>query len=85
MKPRWRYQFYLDRLGRFDPWRLLVVEVLFAPRDLWLGLYWTKEPVRFRDDNISSYKLHLYLCLIPCLPLHVMLRRYQRRLREEVA
>lgn len=47
----------------------------WAPRDLWLGLHWTWEYwQRFR-------RLHVYVCLLPCLPIHFAgrRRRYERR------
>jgi len=40
----------------------------FEPRDLWLGLYW--DLVVTGD---SSFALHLYFCLVPLLPIHVVL------------
>lgn len=43
---------------------LLDIEVLFEPRDAWVGLYWDK-----RRDG-----LHLYVCAVPFLPLHVVVR-----------
>lgn len=30
-------------------------------QDFWIGVYWERE---------DRYK-HIYLCLIPCLPLHI--------------
>ena len=42
---------------------VLSAELLFEPRDLWAGLFW--------DDRDDAF--HLYLALIPCLPLHITL------------
>lgn len=39
----------------------LLVRFEFEPRDLWVGVYW-KKPLR---------RLHLYICLIPTLVIHV--------------
>ncbi len=44
--------------------RSLAVRILFEPRDLWVGLYWDK-----RDDG-----LYLYVCIIPMLPLLIVVR-----------
>jgi hypothetical protein len=37
----------------------------YVPQDVWIGIYWT------RREGI----LHLYLCLVPCFPLHITLPR----------
>ena len=37
----------------------------FEPRDLWIGLFWRRTEVSF----------HLYVCLVPFLPLHVTIAR----------
>jgi hypothetical protein len=39
------------------------VDVFFEPRDLWLGLYWTREEER--------QTLKVYICLIPMFPIYV--------------
>ena len=41
-------------------------EVLYEPRDLWIGLYWTWQ----------GEALHLYCCLLPCLPIHIIWQRH---------
>lgn len=33
----------------------------WEPRDCWIGLYWTR----------ATYSTHVYICLLPCFPLHV--------------
>ena len=40
--------------------RLLRARLEFQPRDLWVGLYWTR--MRY---------FHVYICLVPMLPLHL--------------
>lgn len=42
----------------------------FEPRDLWIGVYWTRA---IGVDGRSE--LHLYVCLLPTLLVHVMLPR----------
>lgn len=42
--------------------------VEFEPRDLWIGLYW-----RCTRELFGVRHLHIYICLIPMLPLHLLL------------
>lgn len=54
-------------------WRL---EWLCEMRDAWVGLYWSWESVQYGcDDPVCTEELHLYLCLLPFLPIHVVLGR----------
>jgi hypothetical protein len=34
----------------------------FEPRDVWVGLFWRR----------TDYWLHFYVCMLPCVPLHVV-------------
>ncbi len=34
----------------------------FKLADMWIGAYWRRE----------RYVLHIWVCLLPCLPLHVV-------------
>lgn len=49
----------------------LMAEVVFKPQDAWVGLFWQHKQM------IAGLKkrrdLHLYLCLIPCFPVHVVI------------
>ena len=42
------------------------VQFQFEPRDLWIGVFWriAKRP------GIGEF-LHLYICIIPIIPLHI--------------
>lgn len=48
--------------------RLKSMGVTWEPRDLWIGAYW----------NVDGWgvmrELTVYVCLIPCLPIVVVLR-----------
>lgn len=33
--------------------------------DIWIGLYW----------NETDNALHIYVCIIPCIPVHVSLTK----------
>jgi hypothetical protein len=39
----------------------LIVQWQFEPRDLWIGVFWRRTAIAW----------HLYVCVIPLLPLHV--------------
>jgi hypothetical protein len=47
-------------------WRLHVV---FEPRDCWVGIYWD------RWRGTFSHGWDVYLCIVPCLPIHLFLNR----------
>lgn len=42
----------------------------WEPRDVWLGVYWTRE-TRTRGDELMLDFLSIYVCLVPCLPVRV--------------
>lgn len=37
--------------------------VRWEPRDLWIGVYWTREPLGGR------FRWRVYLCIVPCVPI----------------
>lgn len=40
----------------------LKAQIQWEPRDLWVGVFW-------RESDLC---LHVYICLIPLLPLHIV-------------
>lgn len=44
------------------------MKIKFEPRDIWVGLYWKKEP-RHPRVCTCGYTVTFYLCLIPMLPI----------------
>lgn len=45
----------------------LKVQFQLEARDFWVGLFW-------RVNRHPGYAIvHLYICLIPCVPLHISL------------
>jgi hypothetical protein len=52
--------------------RRLKVRMDFEKRDAWIGLYWTGgQGSTDLSDGWEWRVLHVYVCLIPFLPLHV--------------
>jgi len=47
----------------------LKAQFQFEPRDLWIGLFWRVN----REMPPPYYTLHLYLCILPLVPLHITL------------
>lgn len=45
--------------NRFFSW-----ELLLEPRDLWVGVYWD-------TCGFTHIRTDIYVCLLPCLPIHV--------------
>ncbi len=61
-------------------WRIINQDTLkaqfqFEPRDLWVGLFWRV----FRDMPEPYYTLHLYICIVPAIPLHVTILKRDKR------
>lgn len=50
--------------------RLMICQVQFEPRDWWIGLFW-----RWIDRVPGVQILHLYICLVPLLPVHLTVGR----------
>jgi hypothetical protein len=42
--------------------KITKVSIEFEIRDFWVGLFWKED---------EYYVNHIYICLIPCLPIHI--------------
>lgn len=47
----------------------VIVQLQWEFRDCWVGVFWRK----------TDLAVHLYICLIPCVPLHVTIMRKKWR------
>ncbi len=60
-----------DNRVLLGPWRIrplhwgFSADVEWKPQDLWIGAFWK----RTRFDGFSGYSL--WLCVLPCIPLHI--------------
>lgn len=54
----------------------LALNVRFEPRDLWVGAYWQVDPITEYGTNVAVQEewWHLYLCIVPLLPIHFTLK-----------
>jgi len=60
------------QLGKRPRW----IEVCWEPRDVWIGVYWTWKSVKYWTlAGLVTRELHVYVCLVPCLPIHVVIGR----------
>lgn len=60
----------LHRFGRRPWWIALEWNI----SDVWVGLYWTWKVACYATAyGLVRRELHLYVCVLPCLPLHVIL------------
>lgn len=47
----------------------------FKPEDCWIGVFWQRRPTRYVAAAIEKEcveDLHVWLCLLPCLPIHLI-------------
>jgi hypothetical protein len=47
------------------------VEMYWEPRDMWVGLFVDTRPGKAGTPLEHDRYRHVYLCLLPCLPLHI--------------
>lgn len=67
------------------PPRVLTIDLLFEPRDCWVGVYWTVLPKQIDGPYYGTGRkrygvwsgIDLYVTLVPMLPLRVQWRRHR--------
>jgi hypothetical protein len=41
--------------------------------DMWVGLFWQRKPANYHIiDGRVREDLHVWVCLVPCLPIHIV-------------
>jgi hypothetical protein len=55
--------------------RYWFLSLLWEPRDLWVGVYWTRCEGMYEAGWGWSYALDVYVCVLPCIPLRVAVRQ----------
>ena len=63
------------RLGR-QTW----IAVECHPADCWVGASWERRHTRYRmGTGLVTAEWHVWVCLVPCFPLHIIQTRGLRR------
>jgi hypothetical protein len=58
LRRRFLHRWTIGRVG---------LELIFEPRDLWLGVYWTTTDGALTGERWAM----VYVCIVPCLPLRL--------------
>ncbi len=45
--------------------------------DLWIGAFWRLERSKFNNDYGTLYAVDVWICLVPCVPLHISWNRWE--------
>jgi hypothetical protein len=54
------------------------IRLEFKPQDCWVGAFWRKETLweyGSYGDGYAVNEYHIWLCLLPCLPIHIWWRK----------
>jgi len=57
------------------------VRLEYKLQDMWVGLYWVTEVAAVDEwivlpiQSWRPIRTHLYICLVPCLPIHIWWNR----------
>lgn len=58
----------LNYTGRYR----IIAQFQVEWRDVWVGVFW-----RVSEPKAAWPILHIYICFIPCIPLHVTIGRWK--------
>lgn len=61
-------------------YRAAGIRLEIDPHDLWWGLFWKRRrwPTIVTGADHPGWQYHVYVCFVPCLPVHVWFVRRRR-------
>jgi hypothetical protein len=58
-----------------EPEKRLTFRLLWEPRDMWIGVYWTDTKSPRLEALLDPVYLLIYITVIPCFPLCIAWRK----------
>ena len=47
------------------------IKIKFKLKDFWIGVYWE------RSTDIMNRGLNIYICILPCIPIHIFVGHHR--------
>lgn len=51
------------------------VKLEFNWHDMWIGAYWKIKTIEYvfhdNNNNNNRHERHIWICVVPCLPIHI--------------
>ena len=55
------------------------LSIEFTLQDMWLGVFWCWKTAYQGTAGIKVRELHVYVCILPCVPIHVIVTTDAKR------